>query len=95
MTMALKFRKVKRPRRRKNPDAAVKTMLVSGGVMIAAVLFIRYMMNRPAGVPKAPKKALPPVAKAPLDLSRPDASQLAGVEFSHLAGGIFAGGWGN
>jgi len=88
--MALKFRKVKRPRRRKNPGAATTTLLISGGVIVAAALFIRHMINRPA--PKAPLRI--PTASGggmvkPLDMSRPDAGQLEGLS----GGGIFAGGF--
>lgn len=85
--MALKYHRVKRPRRRKNPDAANLTLLISGGVIIASALFIRHMINRPA----TPDRALPPhrapVAagpKPPLDMSKPDARQLEGV------GGVFS-----
>lgn len=84
--MALKYHRVKRPRRRKNPDAALTTLLVSGGVIVLAALFIRHMINRPAPAPAAPR--VPSASGGgevkSLDMSKPDASQLEGV------GGVFS-----
>lgn len=83
--MALKFRRVKR--RKRNPSAAKTSLLVSGGLIVGAILVIRHMMNK---VPAAAKFAAPRVPKElveQIDMERGDVTQLEGV------GGIFAGGW--
>jgi hypothetical protein len=89
--VALKFRKVKRPRRRKesNPGAAVTTLLVSGGLVLGSILLIRYMMGKATRTPlQAPKQLPIKGTAATLDMSKPDAGQLEGI------GGIFTTGRG-
>lgn len=85
--MALKFRKVKRPRRRKNPGVAMTSALVAGGVIVGAVLVIRHMINKPAPAPRIPSAS---GGGETLSMSKPDATQLE--DFSDV-GGIFAGGF--
>lgn len=89
--MSLKFRRVKRPRRRKekNPGPALTTLLVSGGVILGGILVIRYMMGKATRTPLQTPKQLPiKGTAATLDMSRPDASQLEG-DLVDGVGGIF------
>lgn len=87
--MSLKFRKVRRPRRRKrNPGAATKSLLISGGIIFASIWVIRYFMNKKAAALPALPAPRAPIASGPaLDMSTPDAGQLEGI------GGIFKGGF--
>ncbi len=87
--MSLKFRKVRRPRRRRrNPGAATKSLLISGGLIVASILVIRHFMKpKAAAALPAPRTPIASGPAAQIDMSTPDADQLEGV------GGIFKGGF--
>lgn len=81
--MALKFRRVKR-RARRNPRSP--SLLLTGGLVVGAVLLVRHLLSKIPAKVVAPTK-IPQELVEQIDLERGDVKQLEGI------GGIFAGGF--